>query len=347
MRASAALCAALAVIALAGAAGAIDSAPLTATPATPATPAAPAAPATPGGYETFEDPILRQLHALDRIAPFEDAAPLWDWNDAELLLKVGAAIDKLALRDAVRQQKLAVVLVDISDLKKPKVAAVNGDVMLYAASLPKIAVLLAAFEKIAEGKLKLDKEFERQLVAMIRVSSNSAATAVMQQVGKDYIARVLLSPRYRLYDPRRNGGLWVGKEYAKTGIWRRDPLHNLSHGATAMQVARFYYMMQTGRLVTPEYSAKMKKILANPGLYHKFVGALQMVNPAAAVFRKSGTWKTHHSDSVLVERGRRAYIAVAMADSPDGDRWLGQIIVSLDEIVFGRSWLHRVTNLRR
>jgi beta-lactamase class A len=91
----------------------------------------------------------------------------------------------------------------------------------------------------------------------------------------------------------------------------------------------------------------MKQILGQPGLYHKFVGALNQVNPAAALFRKSGSWSTFHSDSVLVERGRRAYIAVALADSPDGDRWLGQIIVSLDEIVFGRSWLHRVTGLRR
>jgi beta-lactamase class A len=304
-------------------------------------------PAPQNGYETFDDPILRQMHALDQIAPFEDPAPLWDWVDADLERKVSAALDKLKLRDAIRDHKLAVVLVDISDLKKPRVAAYNGDVMLYAASLPKIAVLLAAFEKIAEGRLKLDKETERQLVAMIRVSSNTAATEMMHKVGKDYIARVLLSPRYRLYDPRHNGGIWVGKDYARTGVWRRDPLNNLSHGATAMQVARFYYLLQTGQLVTPEASRKMKQILGQPGLYHKFVGALNQVNPAAALFRKSGSWSTFHSDSVLVERGRRAYIAVALADSPDGDRWLGQIVVALDEIVFGRSWLHRVTGLRR
>lgn len=309
---------------------------------TPATPEQPPAP-----YEIFDDPILRQLHALDELAPFEDAAPLWDFADSELERQVGEAIDRLRLRDAVREQKLAVVLVDIGNVKRPRVAAYNGDVMLYAASLPKIAVLLAAFEKIAENRLRLDRETERQLVDMIRVSSNSAATAMMEKVGKDYIARVLLSPRYRLYDPRHNGGLWVGKDYAKTGVWRRDPLHNLSHGATAMQVARFYYLLQTGNLVTPEYSRKMKQILGQPGLYHKFVGALNQVNPAAALFRKSGTWGTFHSDSVLVERGRRAYIAVALADSPDGDRWLSQIIVALDEIVFGRSWLHRLTQIRR
>ncbi len=171
---------------------------------------------------------------------------------------------------------------------------------------------------------------------MIRQSSNSAATEMMQRVGKEYIAHVLLSPRYRLYDPARNGGLWVGKDYASAGIWRRDPLHNLSHGATAMQVARFYYLLQTENLVTPEYSREMKRILSQPAIEHKFVRALHRVNPAAELFRKSGTWGTFHSDSVLVERDGRAYIAVALANDAHGEAWLGQIIVELDRLIFPR-----------
>ena len=110
---------------------------------------------------------------------------------------------------------------------------------------------------------------------MIRESSNEASTELMTRVGKEYIARVLLSPRYRLYDPRHNGGLWVGKDYASAGLWRRDPLHNLSHGATAMQVARFYYLLETGNLVTPEHSLMMKEILAHTALSHKFVASLR------------------------------------------------------------------------
>lgn len=298
-----------------------------------------------GGYDPVEDPILRRLHELDRIAPFEDKAPLWDHVDAALESRVWASLRELDLVDAVHGKKLAVVLVDVSDVQRPRVASVNGDTMLYAASLPKIAVLLGAFEKIAEGRMELDERTQHQLEDMIRVSDNGAATEMMHRVGKDYIARVLLSPRYRLYDPRRNGGLWVGKDYAKAGLWRRDPLHNLSHGATAMQVARFYYLLETENLVTPEYSREMKTILAEPALHHKFVGALQRVNPAALLFRKSGTWRTYHSDSVLVERGGRAYIAVALANSPDGRRWLHEIIVALDGIMFGQSWLHRLAGL--
>lgn len=288
-------------------------------------------------WERIEDPILRDMHRLDGIAPFEDLAPLREHIDAGLQRQLEKVLAGLDLGDAVRGGRVSVALVDVTQVAEPRVAVVNGDHMMYAASLPKIAVLLGAFEKIAQGKLRYDEETERTLERMIRESSNSAATEMMQRVGKEYIAHVLLSPRYRLYDPEHNGGLWVGKDYAKTGVWRRDPLHNLSHGATAMQVARFYYLLQTGKLVTPEYSREMKRILAEPAIDHKFVRALHRVNPDAAVFRKSGTWGTFHSDSVLVERDGHAYIAVALANGVRGAAWLGEIIVELDRLIFPRA----------
>jgi len=284
-------------------------------------------------WDVIEDRILQGMRAIDAIAPFEDKAPLWDHIDAELQEQVEDEVDDLQLMDDVRRKRLAVVLVDITDVDHPRVASLNGDVMMYAASLPKIAVLLAAFEKIAQGKMTLDRQTEWALQKMIKASSNEAATEMMHKVGKEYIARVLLSPRYRLYDPAQNGGLWVGKDYAKSGVWRRDPLHNLSHGATAMQVARFYYLLETENLVTPEHSRKMKRILGNSLLSHKFVGAMQQINPRAALFRKSGSWRTYHSDSALVEDRGRKYIAVALSNDAAGGKWLGQIITALDGLI--------------
>jgi beta-lactamase class A len=286
------------------------------------------------GYEIHEDPILARMRALDRIAPFEDLAPLWNHIDPALQQRVARELKRLGLDDDVRRQRLAVTFVDITDLDDPKVATMNGDVMMYAASLPKIAVLLAAFEQIAQGRLVLDDEVEALLERMIRSSDNDATTEMMHRVGKETIAHVLLSPRYRLYDPRHNGGLWVGKDYAKAGLWRRDPLHNLSHGATSMQVARFYYLLETGNLVTPEYSARMKEIMSDTTLDHKFARVLRVINPRALMLRKSGSWGTYHSDSVLVRRGGRAYIAVALSDDPMGVSWLAQLIEALDDIVY-------------
>jgi len=284
-------------------------------------------------WDVIETTSIQELMELDGIARFEDNAPLWDYHSDSLQRGVDQALAVLGLDDEARAKRLGVALIDLSDSGLPRVASVNGDVMMYAASLPKIAVLLAAFEKIAQGKMVLDEATEYGLTRMIKASSNHYATEMMHKVGKEYIARVLLSPRYRLYDPEHNGGLWVGKDYAKAGLWRRDPLHNLSHGATAMQVARFYYLLVTDNLVTPEASRKMREILAGSELNHKFVRALREIDPEAAISRKSGSWSTFHSDSVLVERDGHRYIAVALSNNAKGSQWLGRIITKFDALL--------------
>jgi beta-lactamase class A len=255
-------------------------------------------------------------------------------EDTRIQRALEASLNRLALDRAVREGRLAVALVDITDPAHPRMAKVNGDRMMYAASLPKIAILLGAFQKAAEDHLALDDAALAELKLMIRSSSNSAASAMLRRVGMDYLAKVLQSDRYRLYDPALNGGLWVGKSYGRGAAGRRDPLHNLSHGATAYQVARFYYLMETGQLVSPEASRKMKDILGSPALHHKFVKGLEQVHPEAKLYRKSGTWRTFHADSAIVERGGRRYIAVGLADDPRGGDWMRELIVALDGIVF-------------
>lgn len=152
-------------------------------------------------------------------------------------------------------------------------------------------------------------------------------------VGMASLAGLLQSRGYRFYDTSLNGGLWVGKAYAGGSAYKRDPLHNISHGATAYQVARFYYMLETGKLVSAEYSRQMKQIMSNPGIHHKFVKGLEESHPDARIYRKSGTWRHYHADSAIVERAGRRYIAVALAEDSDGGEWMKDLIVKMDEIV--------------
>ena len=212
-------------------------------------------------------------------------------------------------------------------------AYVNPNEMMYAASLPKIAILLGAFERISKGQMSLDEDTLEKLQKMIRNSSNEAATEILNRVGKEYVNELLQSPRYRLYDPEKNGGIWVGKEYDRSPAYDRDPLHNLSHGATALQVARFYYLLETGQLVSPELSQLMKSILGQPAIEHKFVKGLKEIHPESRIYRKSGTWKQYHSDSAIIEHDGRRYIAVALAKSPHGEKWLTDLIVALDKLI--------------
>jgi len=274
------------------------------------------------------------------VGPEPDPAPLWDAIDPIFQRQLEQRLDTLGFTPAIRDKSLGVAVVDITDLHTPRVAAVNGDVMIYAASLPKIAVLLAAFERVAHGEMELSEETDHLLHLMIQRSSNRAATLLMDRVGKEYIARVLRSPQYRLYDVSHNGGLWAGKDYGKAGLWRRDPLHNLSHGATAMQVARFYYMLETGALVDAEASRKMKSILAHSAIKHKFVKALDRIDPDATIYRKSGSWHQWHADSAIVERDGRRYIAVGLCKNAQGTRWLERIFHVVDAMVMESPTTH-------
>ncbi len=252
--------------------------------------------------------------------------------DPALQSLVGRALNQLGVNRLVREERLAVSLIDLSDPHALRYAGTNDREMMYAASLPKIAILVAGFERIQEGRMPYTPKVKEMFTRLARFSSNKDASRAIQQIGFEYIARVLTSNKYRFYDPSQNGGLWLGKAYGgPNDRWKRDPLHNLSHGATSLQVARFFLMMDEGRLVNPGFSAEIKEILSNPGIRHKFVKGL--AGKPRAIYRKSGTWQQWHSDAALVEAGNKKYIAVALVKDPRGGEILPRLIRKLDDIV--------------
>lgn len=261
-----------------------------------------------------------------------DPGSLRESYDPDLQEALQRALDRLGLGPALAAEKLCVALVDITDIESPRVAEINGDTMLYAASLPKIAILLGAFVEAERGRLTLDAATRAALTRMIRVSSNPDATRMLNLVGKRRVNAILQSERFRLYDPLVNGGLWVGKEYAQGSAFQRDPLHNLSHGATAMQVARFYYMLEAGELVNPRLTRLMKSMLGEPGIRHKFVRGLAG-RPGVRIYRKSGSWQQWHADSALVEAQGRRYIMVGLAEDPRGGEWLAAMAPRLHDLI--------------
>ncbi len=262
---------------------------------------------------------------------------LLDSADSDLQRALTQELNNLGLAKAISRRQLAVSVVDLSEPSRPRVAGVNDQEMLYSASLPKIAILFAAFQRIEERKLRLSRGLREDLVAMIRYSSNPAATRVLDLVGRGYINRLLMSQEYRFYDAQLGGGLWVGKPYGPEPAFRRDPLNHISHGATALQVARFYYLLEMGQLVSPTASREMKKILSKPGITHKFVKGLYAHYPEAQIYRKSGTWRDYHSDSAIVEHDGKRYVIVALANNPQGSKWLEKLVLGVDRIIPTRS----------
>lgn len=233
----------------------------------------------------------------------------------------------------INQKKMAIGVVDLWDPNDVKYARLNGNVMMYAASLPKIGILLAVMDAIEKGEIADSPELQQKMRLMISKSNNAASTELMDLIGMEKIEQVLKDPKYELYDEDYGGGLWVGKRYAKTGPRRPDPLMGISHGATVSQVCRYYYLMAFGQLVSYDRSKQMLELMDNPELNHKFVGKLKSMAPYAHLYRKSGTWRTFHSDSVLVWGPERRYILVALIDDPDGETILRNLVVTVDTLV--------------
>ncbi|MCB0309714.1 MAG: serine hydrolase [Bdellovibrionales bacterium] len=256
-------------------------------------------------------------------------------RDQVLQQKLGNLLIDEKLQSLVKARKLGVAYIDIGDISRPLVAGVNEYEMFYAASLPKLAILLGLFRKIEAKQLVWSSQIKELADEMISLSSNPAATQLFYLVGPNYIANVLLSPELRLYEPLLGGGLWVGKEYGPKPAWQREPLKHLSHAANALQVARFYYLLESGGLLhNAVLSHEMKSILGRTYLSNKFVKGLSENCGKYRIYRKSGAWKQFFSDSVLLHSSSRNYIAVALVEDLNGDQLLEKLIVGLDRLSF-------------
>lgn len=267
----------------------------------------------------------------------EAGRSLIESGDPGLQQKLEELVREQGLAGAAERGDLNLALVIVTDPDNPRLAEINGHKMVYAASLPKIAILLGAAVAIEEGRLVLDAALHKDLNEMIRHSCNPCATRVLEQVGRQALLDTLQSPDLRFYDENSNGGLWVGKDYGPATAYQRDPLEGLSHGATAFQAARFYYKLYTRTLVSPAQSEMMLETLVDPGISHKFVKGLDGY-PGMKIYRKSGTWKTYHADSALVTYGGHAYIMVALANHQQGALWLEKLARPMHKLAIKESW---------
>lgn len=254
-------------------------------------------------------------------------------SDSQLTVELSQLLEQLHVDSLVKQGRVAVSLVDLTDPESPRYAGINDQVMMYAASVPKIAILLTGFEEVRDGSLVYTPAVRDTFTRMVRYSSNADASKAAQLVGFNRIAQTLTSEKYRFYDPSKNGGLWLGKAYGGPGdYWRPDPLHHLSHGATTLQLARFFTMLAEDKLVDPERCRLMKEVLSKPGINHKFVKGLSGI-PGITIYRKSGTWHDWHSDAALVEWNGHRYVLAALTQDHDGGKLLEKLAAGAHDIV--------------
>jgi beta-lactamase class A len=185
-------------------------------------------------------------------------------TDTALQAQIEAVDARLRERHGIAPDQTAV---GVLDLQTQRLALLRPDQIDYAASVPKIAILLAWFQTHPEAATILDAETRRELGLMIKVSDNAMASKYSQQLGLKRIQEILGS--YGFYDAARGGGIWMGKHYAKAGERIVDPVGGHSHAATVRQLLRFYLLLEQGKLVSAEASKTMREIFASPDIKHR------------------------------------------------------------------------------
>jgi len=226
--------------------------------------------------------------------------------------------------------------VGVLDLKTLRLAMIHPDRIEYAASVPKIGILLAYFGLHPEAATNPSAQTRRELGLMTKTSNNEMAAKFSREMGLREIQRVLNS--YHFYDTNRGGGIWIGKHYGQGGERIGDPVGNHSHAATVRQLLRFYLLLEQGKLVSPAASQTMREIFASPHIPHddiKFVKGL--AGRDVQILRKWGSWENWFHDTATVTGTNRHYILVAMTHHPKGDDYLMGLAAAVDDLMIGRT----------
>lgn len=216
----------------------------------------------------------------------------------------------------------------------PRLAIVRPDREEYAASVPKVGILLAYFDTHPEATTNLDPTVRHELGLMAKASSNEMAAKYSRLLGLENIQKIL-TDKYHLYDAAHGGGIWVGKHYGKGAERFPSPVGKNSHAATVRQLLRFWVMLEQGQLVSPEASKVMRSIFASPEVPHddiKFVKGLKG-REGVEIVRKWGSWEDWYHDSAVVTGPGRHYILVALTRHPKGDDYLAALAPAMDDVL--------------
>lgn len=250
--------------------------------------------------------------------------------DPKLQLTLETIESDLRQKYGISTQQCATGVVD---LQTGALAMTHPDRIEYAASLAKIGILLAWFKVHSLADLK--GGISRELGLMVKSSNNEMATKFSEEIGLERIQEIL--NKHGFYNAKKGGGIWFGKHYGKSGERHPDPVGGHSHAATVRQVLRFYWLLEKGKLISPQASATMGGVFDFPELPHdkiKFVKGL--AGRHRRILRKWGSWEDWLNDSAIVIGPDRHYAMVALLHHPKGDQFLEEFAARIDDAMIQR-----------
>ena len=144
---------------------------------------------SPGMNRKFRDYTLDYATPVDSVLQAQ-----FDRIDADLRARYGMTTEQAAA--------------GVLDLKALRLAMIHPDRGEYAASVPKIGILLAYFQLHPQAATNLGGQTRHQLGLMVKVSDNEMASKFSQEMGLRQIQEILNS--YHFYDEDHGGGIWIG-----------------------------------------------------------------------------------------------------------------------------------------
>ncbi len=243
---------------------------------------------------------------------------------------------KVEQTDAALRERLGMTTeqtaVGVLDLTTPRLAMIHPDRIEYAASVPKIGILLAYFQLHPEAATSLDPVTRHELGLMVKASSNEMAAKYSRLLGLKVIQGVL--DDHGFYDEMHGGGIWVGKHYGRGDERYPDPVGDHSHAATVRQLLRYFLLLEQGKLVSRDASRTMREIFALAEVPHdhiKFVEGL--AGRDVHIIRKWGTWEDWRHDAAVIQGPDRHYILVALTRHAEGDNYLVELAKAIDDLM--------------
>lgn len=224
----------------------------------------------------------------------------------------------------LKQEKLAITLIDLSDTQQLRQASFRGGEPIYPASVVKLFYLVAAQRWMEDGKLKESVEFERGLHDMIVDSSNDATHFVLDALTGVSNGAELSPSKMEDWGRRRNAvnryfaalgytGInvnqkpWCEGPYGRERIFLGPKFENRNK-LTTDATARLLADIVTNRAVTPARSAQMMTLLKRDfagksedpdDQAHGFTGIA--LEDGARLWSKAGWTSTARHDAAYVE----------------------------------------------
>ncbi len=215
-----------------------------------------------------------------------------------------------AFKAALDREGLGMVLVDISDPRQVVHAEINADWETFTASLSKIAVLLGVVNTAHQQKNPdLLVQHKEAMDQMIKWSSNQHAIELFGVFGHEAISGAVRE--HGLYDDER-GGLWWTRSSAKSPSVKTGT----NVAGTARMVARYFLMMEQGKLVTPDDSRFIKSVLNNAALAI-FSQGIQKAYPDVTYYGKPGIYGEAVAEGLLIEGPNTRYVMAILTTGLD------------------------------